>query len=314
MGEVTIDRPVGSGLLTQAPGLSVAWWADWRTATGQTNTAYLDGGKFTGFVGDPDFVPDPGGDNKANREYGRVLAAPAGFPAGMTNVFQYEIPDFRDPDPQPGLQVVAKDQWTLPAVGEYQFMRWYGMLDAPDGHNPADQHFFHLGKDAEGDDYESTFQLNAQESDGLFITGGRYRVQLLTNWQSTSMGARLGYLNILLNVGTVYEFQLRQHRLTSTELRYTMRVWEVGGAELTGGAFIWEAYNDSPNPASLDDFEVVVANPVSHFQVIEIGYNGSSPTGVFTPVPKHNIGGVAIRVTPNAAGWLESYPISGVED
>ena len=79
------------------------------------------------------------------------------FPAEMSNVYRYQIPNSNE-----CYLLEARDQWGLPDVGEYQFIRYYVRFEAPAGHAPQDQHFFHMGT-YPGAGYESTFWLNGVE-------------------------------------------------------------------------------------------------------------------------------------------------------
>lgn len=297
-------------------GGTLAWWSDWRNATGFTDAALLDGGKWTGYVGDPDFQAQ----EKPNREWSRVMSASGlGFPAGMTNVWEYDIPDYRDPDPQPGIQPRVAGQWTMPAVGEYQYYRYYIRCDFPAGHNPADQHFFHIGDDAGAASYESTFWLNGIEGGsppGSVGSSGEYRIQFMPNWQSTATTDTAWY-NIYLTTTQVYRVEMRAYRPTTNEVRYTMRIYDSSNnLRDASPSQVWFEYYGAQGWTDLPDFDldITAGTAANHFEIIEVGYNGSSPTGVFTPQPVVKIGGVAIRVSASSNDWIGQYPVVGVED
>lgn len=295
---------------------SLDWWSDWRTATGTTDNAYLDGGKWTGWLTDPDLVID----GQANRLYGGVQAATGlGFPAGMDNVYRWEIPDYQDPEPQPGLIIRADSEWTIPAVGEYQFYRYYIRLDAPAGHSPQDQHFFHIGDDTGAAAYESCFWFNGVEGGsppGSVGSGGEYRIQLMPNWQSTAT-SDTAWHNIYLTTGEVYRIELRAYRAATNQCRYSLRVYDdAENLRDASPSEQWFEYYGAQGWTSLDDFvlDITSGTAQNHWGVIEIGYNGSSPTGNFTPTPNSYCGGVAIRVSSSADDWIGAYPVVGVED
>ena len=286
-------------------GGSLDWFSDFRNATGTTDAAFLDGGKWTGYVSDP------------VRALGLTMSASGlGFPAQMTNVWRYEIPNANT-----ACQPKVEGQWTIPAVGEYQFYRYYIRCDFPDGLNPADQHFFHIGTDTEDDSaaYESCHWLNGVEAgSGGGVLNGEYRIQMMPNWQSVETSDTAWY-NIYLNTTNVYRIETRAYRSGTNQCRYAMRVYDsAGNLRDTAGRDeeVWFEYYGAQGWTDLPDFvlDISPGSAQEHWGVIEIGYNGSSPTGTFTPTPYVYLGGMAVRVSSSADDWIGAYPVTGVED
>lgn len=295
-------------------GAPLDWFANWGTATGFTDAALRDGGKFTGFVGNPDEVAQ----EKPNREWSRVMSASGlGFPAEMANVWEYDIPDYRHPDPQPGIQPRVTGL-PIPGVGEYQFERYYIRCDFPPGHNPADQHFYHLGDDAGPASYESTFWLNGVEGGsppGSTGSGGEYRIQLMPNWQSGTT-TETAWHNIYLVTTQVFRIELRSYRELTDRVRYAVRIYDsAGNLRDASPSQQWFEYYGAQGWTDLPDFilNIAAGTAANHFGVREVGYNGSSPTGVFTPQPVVKLGGMAIRNSTDPDGWIGPYNSTGEE-
>lgn len=88
--------------------VTLSWFSDWRTATGTSDNARLDGGKWggTSWVGSSEVVSATG----------------LGFPAGMTNVFM------ADEDNDRG-DVNVWNEWAQIAIGEAVAFRVYMKCD-----------------------------------------------------------------------------------------------------------------------------------------------------------------------------------------
>lgn len=277
------------------------WFSDWRNATGNTDAAFLDGGKWTGYISTP------------VRSLASVIPASGlGFPSQMTNVWRYEIPNSPE-----ACQPRVAGQWTMPAVGEYQYYRHYIRCDFPETHNPADQHYFHIGSDTGAAVYESTYWLNGVEGGvGGGVLNGEYRIQFMPNWQNTTYPDTAWY-NIYLTTTNVYRLELRVFRETTNNLRYTSRVYDsAGNLRDTAGRDqqVWFEYYGGQGWTDLPDFVVQTVDPATTLEIIEVGYNGSGPTGSFTPTPYVYMGGLAVRVSASANDWIGPYPVTGVED
>lgn len=288
---------------TGITGGALDWFSDWRNAIGNTDAALQDGTKWNTYVSTP------------VRELATVMSASGlGFPAGMTNVFRYEIPNNNT-----ACQPKVSGQWTMPAVGEYQYLRYYIRCDFPDGLNPADQHFVHIGDDEGPASYESCYFLNGVEGGiGGGVLNGNYRIQFMPNWQSVATSDTAWY-NIYLTTTQVYRIELRMLRSGTNQVRYASRVYDsAGNLRATAGRDeqVWFEYYGAQGWNDLPDFvlDITAGTAVNHFERMEIGYNGSSPTGVFTPTPYVYLGGMAVRVSSSSDDWIGAYPVEGVEN
>ncbi len=273
--------------------IEVDWFSDWSGQMGNAYEALHDGGKWTG--------------NLCTDTHLATIMSAEGrdFPPGMERLYRYEIPDSNE-----CYLLEARDQWTLPAVGEYQFVRYYVRFEAPPGHSPMDQHFFHLGT-YPGAGYESTFWLNGIEGGdppGSVGPNGEYRIQFMPNWQGDQARWGVAWYNIYLRTYQTYRVELRQHRVAEHEVRYTVRVYDASGnLRDASPSQVWFEYFGEQEYRDLPDFRMGVRNPESHFQTIQVGYNGSSPRGNFDGGVYNFIGGVAVRVTGDADGWIGPY-------
>lgn len=272
------------------PTGAVDWFSDWRGRDGNSYDALHDGGKWNDNLCDDTHLVSI------------VDAAGRDFPADMDRAYRYQIPNSNE-----CYLLMAGDQWRAPAVGEYAFYRWYMRFEAPQGHAPQDQHFFHQGQYHAGPQYESTFWLNGREAcgNGVCADGG-YRVTLVNDWFRSDPS----WHNILLTTYETYRIELRMWRETAGTARYAVRVFDSSGAELGPEHFRFEYYG--PNGwTRLEDRIQQVASADSHFRVIQVGYNGSSPTGNFAGGVYNFIGGVAVRITSDPNGWIGPYTRDG---
>ena len=250
-------------------GNAVDWASDWSTAEGPSPHAVMDGGRWNGEICTDDHLATV-----------------------VDGEYRYQIP----PNNQCYL-LRASRRWRMPAVGEYVFYRFTMRLEAPPGFAAQDQHFFHLGHDSSAP-YEATFWLsgNPRSVDAQ----GRFRVQFLPNWQGPS-NYPVVWLNHLLETGRRYTFELRAHRTADTEVRYSVRVTDAAGRRLPQEL---ESYDGGGAYSRLEDVPAAARVPESHFRVIEVGYNGSSPEGYFGEGVYNFIDNVAVRVSPNPNDWI----------
>lgn len=281
----------------QARSTDLDWFSDWSGRVGNDYEALHDGGKWTG--------------NLCTDTHLATIMSAVGrdFPPGMEHLYRYQIPDSNE-----CYLLEVRDQWTLPAVGEYQFVRYYVRFEAPPGHSPMDQHFFHLGT-YPGAGYESTFWLNGIEGGdppGSVGRNGEYRIQFMPNWQGDEARWGVAWYNIYLRTFETYRVELRQHRVAEQEVRYSVRVYDASGnLRNASPGQVWFEYYGEHEYRDLPDFRMGVRNPESHFQTIQVGYNGSSPQGNFAGGVYNFVGGVAVRVTGDARGWIGPYGPGG---
>lgn len=264
------------------PTGSVDWFSDWRAGD------LHDGGKWTGNLCSDTFlgaVVDPSGRD---------------FPSDMAQVYRYEIPNSNQ-----CWLLQASNQWRVPEVGEYVFHRFYMRFEAPAGHAPQDQHFYHQGQYPQGPQYESCLWLNGDPAHGNAVSpDGDYRFALVNDWFRSDPS----WYNVYLKTYETYRVEMRMHRDTASTCRYSIRVFD--SANQPAGRVEWE-YWGPQGATRLEDRVQQVASADSHFRVIEMGYNGSSPTGNFAGGVYNFIGGVAVRITSDANGWIGPYTVTG---
>lgn len=226
-----------------------------------------------------------------------------GTPWGLDSTFgplayQYEIP----PNNQCFL-LKARDRWRLPQVGEHVFYAFTMNFDAPAGHNPGGggQHFFHLGH-YDNASYDACLQLvGAQDAGGRVSADGRYRVQFLPNWFGPEGDPTWpkAWCNLELRTRQPYDLQLRASRLANSEVRYSLRAKH----RVTGVGVPVQVEEFTVGAQTVEAIPARVRNEASHYRVIEVGYNGSSPSGEFGAGVYNRIGDIIVRVTGDADAW-----------
>jgi hypothetical protein len=121
----SVVSPVEEGV---GDGVALDVFVDWRTATGTTSTAVLDGSKlvdrFGGTSGLIEVITNPG---------------TLGFPATLTNIMQVEFNAENSAlvgrEPSDGYL-----HSTVPSVGNSIYRRWYLRNDLPNGANTGQDH------------------------------------------------------------------------------------------------------------------------------------------------------------------------------
>lgn len=287
--DTIVPPPVDT--LPPPPSGPVDWFSDWAGRGGNSYDALHDGGKWTGNLCSDTHLANI------------VDSSGRDFPSTMGKVYRYEIPNSNE-----CYLLEARNQWAMPNVGEYQFIRYYMRFEAPTGHAPQQQHFFHQGDNPQGQVYESTFWLDGMEGCQGVCADGRYRVQLINDW----FGSDPSWHNIYLRTYQTYRVELRMFRETTNTARYSVRVFDSSGAELGPENFFFEYYGPQ-QATTLEERVQNVRWPSTHWRIMQVGYNGSSPTGNFSGGVFNFIGGVAVKNTPDADGWIGPYSITGGE-
>lgn len=184
---------------------------------------------------------------------------------------------------------------TTPPVGEYQYQRHYVCLDAPQGFNPADQHYLHHGDDDGTGNYGSWLELDIDPFTGepYGVTADSiYRIQLLLN---VNEGAATGFPVVWVNIDSVkthrvYMIETRAEHVSSSEARLAMRLHRVesnGDHTLlkTTTDFRLECQNNGgtacDDVVGNDWSTLPIDRPSSYFNVIQTGYNGSQPDPLY---------------------------------
>lgn len=260
-----------------AEGPMPAWFSDWRTATGRTEDALRDGGKWTDQL-------------CAAPVLEVVNAAGLGFPTANALRVSYE-------NPGECLMVQTTDQWPAPEAGEYLFFRTYLRIEIPDGEMLGFPHPIHLGRPAAPDAaYSTWFNFNAPSA-GV----SPFVLQLGGGPQWPDTGWQWGFA-----VGETYRLELRVFRETESTARVDIRVHDGSGA-LVAESPDWHNGETGPNERNLADSAPTFPVEDASFRLLELGNN--DPLGLLAGAERYlYFGGTAIVLSPDHDDWPGPYP------
>lgn len=235
-----------------------------------------------------------------------VAATGLDMPAGITNVLRIEVPDHRPNPCCPAVQISVTDAWPMPGIGEAAFYRVWFRNHFPVGFSMPNLHFLHLGHYS-GTAYESTFWWQPDESAGAVASNGAHRLQFKPDWQTATTTENAWHNHYIFSDST-YRLEYKILRVDTNELRYSTRLYGPDGTlrNSSPSQIFFEYYGAEPW-TRIEDFEMFVGNAASVIRVVELGYNGSNPSGVFSPTPYMHFAGFAVRVSADTTAWIGDY-------
>ncbi len=271
-----------AGLLDAGPrdagGVSLAWFSDWRTATGDSQAARYDGTRWNGqLCAAPvlDVVPATG----------------LGFPT--TNALRAR---YRRPGECQMVQVT--NRWRAPPVGGALFLRFYVRNDLPEGSVVGNPHPLHLGRaGTAGPPYALWFNFGAP-------SGGRARMVL-------QLGGGPMYpdqfWSFPFDAGRAYRVEVRVRRLTAQTATPDLRVFDAAGA-LVGQSADWNNDEIGANRRTLAQSAPVFPVTDDSFTLLEVGNN--DPGGLVESMTDRvvSFAGVAVVVSDGNDAWPGAWP------
>lgn len=253
----------------------LAWFSDWRTATGASQQALYDGSKWTGQLCNHDVV--------------EIISA-SGLDFPTNNVLRADYQTDME-----CLMVQAQDQWPAPGVGEYLFVRLYYRNAIPDGVAVGLPHPVHIGHSPAA---SYATWVNLEPTSGgvsrmiLQLGGGPAYPDQFWGWP--------------FNTNQTYRLELRLHRVTADTAKVDVRVYDGSGALLADDDD-WNNGEVSANRRTLAQSDPTFPVTDASFRLIEIGNNG--PAGLAAGAGRFiYIGGVAVAVSANPDAWPGPYP------
>lgn len=260
-------------------GPTLAWFSDWRTATGSSQTARYDGSRWTAqLCASPVLEVVPG--------------RPLGFPT--TNALRAS---YRRPGECQMVQ--ATGRWSAPAVGEYLFVRFYVRNDLPEGAAVGNPHPLHLGRAGSvGPPYALWFNFGAP-------TAGRARMVLQLGGGPEYPDRFWSYP---FSTGQVYRVEVRVHRRSATTASVDLRVSDASGA-LIGQSADWDNGEIGANRRTLAQSAPTFPVTDDSFTLLEVGNN--DPGGLLEePGNRHvSFAGVAVVIDRSSEAWPGAWPV-----
>lgn len=266
----------GAGGSGGGSSAQLAWFSDWRTATGTSQQALYDGTKWTSQLCSANVASV-------------VPAMGLGFPT--QNVFRFEYTNDME-----CLMVQVEDRWPAPAVGQYLFVRAYWRNAVPDGQTLGLPHPIHIGRGMGGAAYATWMNFTAP-------SGG-----------SSDMVLQLGggppfpdmYWSFAFATNRTYRIEWRLHRETASTARVSLRVYDDTGA-LIGENADWSNRENGANARTLAQSNPAMPVNDASFRLLEVGCNG--PAGLAAGTGRYAyFGGLAVAVSSSADGWIGPYP------
>lgn len=270
--------PHDAGPRDAGSGVSLAWFSDWRTATGDSQAARYDGTRWNGQLCSApvlDVVPATG----------------LGFPT--TNALRAR---YRRPGECQMVQVT--NRWSAPPVGGALFLRFYVRNDLPEGSVVGNPHPVHLGRaGAPGAAYALWFNFGSP-------SGGRARMVL-------QLGGGPMYpdrfWSFPFEAGRAYRVEVRVRRLTAQTATPDLRVFDAAGV-LVGQSADWDNAETGANRRTLAQSAPVFPVTDDSFTLLEVGNN--DPGGLVESMTDRvvSFAGVAVVVSDGVEAWPGAWP------
>jgi hypothetical protein len=272
---VTFTANTGAG-----PQTGISWFTDWRSGTGTGTTALRDGSGTSAKWSSEACI---------NPLLTVMPATGLGFPAGLANVLRTEF------SAQLCRKVVRDTGWTTPAIGEYVFYRLYFRDDMPDGANGGGAHLVesHIG--------DIAWALRWQNA-----SAGNFRFEWVFPRQAQSDIA----FGTSLQTGATYRVEWRLQRIDATNAKASVRIYNSSGTMVADDSNLLNS--GSVSLATRNPSITGISSVNNDLRSIDLGQSGqfgaTAGPGIYV-----YFGGLAVRVTSDANGWIGPYPISGAE-
>jgi hypothetical protein len=239
------DGGNGGGGGGGAPPSDVLFFTDWRTATGNSNAAVTDGGKWNivsnGSTETMNVIPSTGLD----------------FPS--TNVFQMIATERWQ-----GFGIVRKTGIPVPAVGESRYYRWYIRMMQVD--NLADEQTHPIQDGNAASDTNWMFVVyNGGGATG--VPRGQWQPQF---WSEGTGGNNARWYGPFLTKNQTYRVELQIHRIGSSTYRMHVRIYNRAGTLIASDADI----RNIGNSMNLASNPTLNFNNVNNLDGLNAGNNG----------------------------------------
>jgi len=271
---------------------SLDWFADWRHGTGDSLTNTQDGspGKFNDYCC-----------STAPPSLFNIIAASGlGFPAAMQNVARIDgdivdgrkMDAFADETPAQG--------GAQPAVGQYQFFRWYFRNSVGTGIEGGGAHVI-----------ESHVGYIAWAFKPLdMLSTGKYPVSLFLNRTNSYTDFWVSSTNFSKDV--VYRWELRLYRVDATHFQAAVRVY---GPDDTTLLFTEANFINAADMVSVLG-TVLPSMPINNIQQdlqsIDVGQPNQAGS-IWTAGNYMYVGAMAMRMSSSSTAWIGKYPVVGAE-
>jgi hypothetical protein len=260
--------------------LHLDWFSDWRAATGAGTTAIRDNTKWND-------------EACSNPLLDVISAAGLGFPTA--NVLRVDVNSTQCRKVYVNGDMVGT-KWPLPTVGtQYLFMRYYFRDALPDGTNAGNPHHMesHVGDIAWAWKHHDP-------------TGGQFDFV----WEFPRNNYPDVEFAVRLSTNATYRAEARLFRDSATTAKALVRVYNSSNTLLaTNDNFL----NGNGTSLTARDPSITrVTSVAQDLQSMDLGQSGQfgSTAG---PGLYNYFGGVAVRVTSDANGWIGAYPVAGAE-
>jgi hypothetical protein len=272
-GDYTTQGAGGAG---GGGGATLAWWSDWRTATGGSGNALYDGGKWTG---------------SAWHINSTVLSASGlGFPAGMTNVLLAYMGNGDS-----GGDVSVCNGWALPTIGEAVAFRVYmrhGLTNLGGGLGSASNHPIQPGAGALPFFWAWKY--------GLASNGDITNLHLVH--QESASPYKEFFISGSFPTDTMFIIEWSYERTASN-------VWKVRGKVSDGSYSEIDSFTDTGTvvwDSGWDNAQNLACGSSSAMRSLFIGWNG--PGGWGNVRGTIHWGGAAVAIT-EPGEWIGPYPV-----
>jgi hypothetical protein len=276
--DVATDDDVASDedTSTDINSVELAWFSDWRTATGTSQNALYDGSKWSGQLCMHDVA---------------AIVAADGLDFPTTNVFRSDYVGLGN-----CLMIQARDRWLAPQVGEYLFVRLYYRNAMPDGAVVGNPHPIHIGTGTNGQAYTVVMNFTGPNN-GV----SRMRVNLpgAQQWPDA-------FWSYPFNTHETYRIEFRLHRVTQTTARLDLRVYDSAN-NLVGDNDDFHNGETGANSRTLTESDPTLTVDDHSFTLLELGNN--DPAGADDGDDWFVYwGAAAVVVSDDAAAWPGPYP------
>jgi hypothetical protein len=258
---------------------TLAWFSDWRTATGESQLARYDGTRWNGQLCNAPVLEV-------------VPVGTLGFPTRNALRARYRRPSECQ-------MVQVTNRWSAPPVGGSLVLRFYVRNDLPEGSPVGNPHPLHLGRPGtSGPPYALWFNFGAP-------MGGRARMVL-------QLGGGPEYPDRFWSFpfasGAVHRVEVRVRRLTMTTATVDLRVFDASG-RLLGENADWNNGETGPSLRTLAQSAPVFPVTDASFTLLEVGNN--DPGGLQEAAGDRFVtfAGVAVIVSPRSDLWAGPWPL-----
>jgi hypothetical protein len=253
-------------------GGSLSWASAWNSGTGQSITAVTDAGAWGSTMG-----------QGLATQFAIIPSTGLNFPTTNVAKVTYNGIENKNFQVTSGIPVSSA---TVPAVGQYWFVRYYYRNEIPDGQDLGEAHWF------------QTHAYNSWTFKHATPAAGTFEFRIVTDLTG-GYADNKNYI-VTLNRGVTYIVEMRIQKLTATTGRISMRISDTNGTVLHDDND-FHTYVGSGDTMALE--QPVTPVDDGAFTNLDMGNNDPNRTGAGS----FYTGAYAMRVSSNANAWIGPF-------